>query len=146
MANDYGVFNQGAVVLEYWSGVITLDELLKHELQQSEDSLIQKCSMVLVDCRDALFKVDQTGVKIFSQHILARQKYTFKKVALLINPNTWDIASDYSEQFWGSDNTVMAFHSLDAASVWLDLDGHNVEKRLFKLKAGLSQLASDLIE
>ena len=134
MANEYGVFNQGSVVLEYWNGVITLDELLKHELQQREDALIEKQSMVIVDCRDALFDVDQAGVEIFSQRILARQAYTFIKVALLINANTWELASNYSDYFWGSDNLVMSFHSLEAASVWLELDSKNVEKRLIKLK------------
>jgi hypothetical protein len=134
MANEYGVFNQGTVVLEYWCGAVTLEELLEHESEQSEDAIIQSASMVIADCRDAFFQLDQTGVATISQSTLSREGYSQKKVALIINPDTWDIANDYSEQFWGTSNDVLCFHGIEAASAWLDLDSTNLKKRFMKLK------------
>lgn len=134
MANNYGVFNDGAVVLEYWHGVIKLRELQEHESQQGSDLLIQKNSRVLADCREAFFELSDEEVSLYSKTVLTRHEQTHNKVALVINPDTWDIVNHFSEQLWGTNNLVMSFHSLDAASIWLELDSRNVEKRLLKLK------------
>lgn len=134
MANEYGIFNDGAVVLEYWHGIIHINELEQHESQQGADPLIQKESNVLADCREAFFELSNEELHLYSQTVLARHEQTHNKVALVINAQTWDIASNFSEQLWGSNNLVMLFHNLDAACIWLELDGRNVEKRLLKLK------------
>lgn len=134
MANEYGVFNQGAVVLEFWSGVITLDELLAHELEQSQDLTIKDAAIVVADCRDAHFKLDKFDILSISQSTLARDGYHKKKIAIIINADTWDIANDYSEQFWGTGNEVFCFHSIEAASAWLGLDSKNLQKRFATLK------------
>jgi hypothetical protein len=134
MANEYGIFNDGAVVLEYWHGVIKFKELQQHESQQGSDLLIQKNSRVLADCREAFFELSDEELHLYSETVLTRHQQTHHKVALVINPETWDIVSNFSEQLWGTNNLVMSFHSLDAASMWLELDSRNVEKRLLKLK------------
>ncbi|NVK38315.1 MAG: hypothetical protein HWE18_10345 [Gammaproteobacteria bacterium] len=135
MASEYGVFNQGSVVLEYWLGEVTLDEMLQHELIQNQDALIHNQSIVVVDCRDAVFQLTPDCIEQFSQVILNRPRDIFHKVALIIHPDSWELATDYSQRLWQSNKEVMAFHSLDAASVWLDLDSKNLQKRLTSLKA-----------
>lgn len=142
MASEYGVFNQGTVVLEYWRGEITLEEMLHHETIQRQDVLIHNQSILVADCRDAVFQLSETCIEQLSRVILDRTGDAPHKVALIINPDTWDLATDYSQKMWSFNKEVMAFHSLDAASVWLDLDSKNLQKRLLSLKAScLSSMA-----
>jgi hypothetical protein len=134
MANEYGVFNQGTIVLEYWAGNVNLQELLEHERQQSQDVTIEHATMVIADCREAIFSLDQFDISAICESTLSRASYREKQVALIINPQTWDLASDYSAHFWGSSNNVLCFHSLEAACAWLELDGNNLQKRLMQVK------------
>lgn len=142
MASEFGVFNQGSVILEYWYGNITLEEMLQHEVVQSQDTLIHNQSILVADCRDAVFELSENDLEQLSQAVLERTRDVPHKVALIINPDTWDLASDYSQRMWPFNKEVMAFHSLDSASIWLDLDSKNLQKRLLSLKAScLSSMA-----
>jgi hypothetical protein len=134
MANEYGVFNQGTIVLEYWSGEIGLQEMLDHEREQSQDPSLKEGSVVIADCRDAVFSLTEPELRAICQSTLSRVGYQQKKVAIVINPHTWDIAHNYSAHFWGSSNDVLCFHSHQAACAWLELDSANVQKRLMNLK------------
>ena len=48
MPIEYVVLNQGAVVLELWSGIVSHDELLAHEQRHLSDSSIARC---ICSCR-----------------------------------------------------------------------------------------------
>lgn len=134
MANEYGIFNDGAVVLEYWHGIININELEQHESQQGADPLIQKESNVLADCREAFFELSNEELHFYSQTVLARHGQIHNKVALVINAQAWDIASNFSEQLWGSNNLVMSFHNLDAACIWLNWMGVMLKNVCLNLK------------
>ena len=134
MANEYGVFNQGTVVLEYWAGEIGLQEMLDHEREQSQDTNIKEGSIVIADCREAVFSLSEPEIQSICHSTLSRVGYQQKKVAIVINPHTWDIANNYSGYSWGSGNDVLCFHSHQAACAWLELDSDNVQKRLMNLK------------
>lgn len=134
MANYYGIFNQGSVLLERWEGVITLAEMLEHETLQRNDPLVGDFSLAVVDCRKATFDLSPKQLAQYSEFILSRGTYSGKKVALIINSGTWDMANTYNDHFWSAENETMSFHSIDAASAWLELDSKNVQNRLTKLK------------
>jgi len=134
MANYYGIFNQGSVLLECWEGVITLAEMLQHETLQRDDPLVRDFSLVVADCREATFNLTSEELAQYSQFMLSRGTYSGKKVALIINSESWDMANIYNDLFWSADNEIMSFHSIDAASAWLELDSKNVQNRLARLK------------
>ena len=49
MPVEYVVLNQGALVLELWTGIISHDELLTHEERHLNDSSIARGASVLAD-------------------------------------------------------------------------------------------------
>ena len=49
MPNNYAVLNSGSVVVEFWTGPVTHDELLAHERRHLSDPLIKAGASVLVE-------------------------------------------------------------------------------------------------
>ena len=62
MPVEYVVLNQGALVLEFWTGTISHDEVLAHERRHLSDSSIAPGASVLVDAIRASFETTLEAV------------------------------------------------------------------------------------
>ena len=62
MSVTYDVIEDGRVVLQYWSGAVSRDDLVVHEQQHLTDPRIKSHASVLVDAREAYFGVTQEEV------------------------------------------------------------------------------------
>jgi len=63
MPNNYAVLNEGSVVVEFWTGPVTHEELLAHERRHLSDPLIQAGASVLVDAERAQFGTTVEEIK-----------------------------------------------------------------------------------
>ncbi len=133
MANTYGIFNNGTVVLEYWNGVVDVGELIEHETSQLNDTLIKNLAVFLVDCRDVDFEMDFKSIEKFIG-IYDTFNKKLKSMAVLINKSGWDITNEYSHQAWTAGFEVITFFDLESACIWLDLDHKNTQHRIQALK------------
>ncbi len=137
MANTYGVFNNGTVVLEYWQGTIKLDELVEHETKQLKDSLIRNSVTAVVDCRDANFDMTLGEVEQFIQ-VFTSDNNKLKHMAIVINKQSWKIANEYCHKAWKGGFEILTFFDLESACIWLKFDDKNTHNRLKALKDSLS--------
>lgn len=134
MANHYGIYNQGTVVLEYWQGEIELEELIEHELAQLKDARIIRKGLLLADCRDAVFNIDIDRIYKFTQLLKDTDKGQSRKFAIIINESTWEKANLYCLQAWQYNVKAITFYDYSAACHWLNFDEANVLARMEKLK------------
>jgi len=137
MSNTYGIYNSGSIVLEYWEGLVRAEELFGHQRLQEVDPGIAEHATTIVDFRNVTFEISDTDVLNFAQAFTKNSPCTKKKMALVISEVDWEKASLYSQQVWSDDVEVIAFHSLEAACAWLNLDSANIETKLLELKNGL---------
>ena len=137
MSNTYGIYNSGSVVLEYWAGTVRAKELFDHQRMQEVDEGIADHAMTIVDFRDVKFEISDKEVVQFADAFTQDSKCQKKRMALLICDEDWDRASLYSQQVWSEDVEVIAFHTLDAACAWLNLDASNIDSKINELKNGL---------
>lgn len=134
MANHYGIYNQGTVVLEYWQGDIEFEELIEHELLQIKDKGIIGNGVLLADCSNAIFNIENDRIYKFTQLLKDQDKGRFSKLALIVNENTWQKANIYCLQAWQYNVKALTFYDLAAACHWLNFDEGNILSRLNHLK------------
>lgn len=144
MANNYGIFNQGTVVLEYWQGVIELEEMIEHQLVQIKDKGIIANGVLLADCRDAIFTVDNDRIYKFTQLLKDQDKGHFKKLAIIVNEKSWEKANIYCLQAWQYNVKALTFYNFSAACLWLNFDEANILSRMQQLKDTLNSKQEEL--
>lgn len=137
MPNTYGIYNSGSVVLEYWRGRVQAKELFEHQRLQEVDTGIASHATTIVDFRDVMFDITDEEVVQFAHAFTQDVQCQKKRMALLICDEDWERASLYSQQVWREEVEVIAFHTLDAACAWLNLDASNIETKINELKNGL---------
>ena len=69
MANTYGIYNSGSVVLEYWFGNVKAKELFEHQQLQEADDAISDLATSIVDFRDVTFDLTDDEVVQFAEFI-----------------------------------------------------------------------------
>jgi hypothetical protein len=135
MPNRYGVFDQGALVLEHWAGVVTHDELMAHEINQLQDTTISYGASVLVDATRASFETDADRIhELVDLHGRANNKTRLRRVGILVSHDTWDKAQLLAKQAQEYGVTVIIFSSLQVACLWLGLDPGLTQARLDALR------------
>lgn len=136
MPVTYDVIEDGTVVLEYWSGKVTRDDLVAHENQHLADPRIKIDASVLVDARAAHFEVTPEKVRDTVNGLYAnyRRPLNIKKCALLVNDLTYSLARAYEKNAGPYGIRVIAFSSLDIACTWLGLDTKLVGSHLEKIR------------
>lgn len=136
MSVTYDVITDGTVVLEYWTGRVTREDLVAHERQHLTDPRIKPGASVLVDARAAHLGITQEEVRdlVNGLYALYRQPLNIKKCALLVNDLTYPLARAYEKSAEKYGISVIAFHALDVASAWLGLDARMIVTHLEKIK------------
>lgn len=137
MTNTYGIYNSGSVVLEYWCGRVGAQELFQHQRLQEVDSGIADHATTIVDFREVIFDISDEEVVQFAHAFTQDIQCQKKRMALVICDEDWDRASLYAQQVWREDVEVIAFHTMEAACAWLNLDASNIESKINELKNGL---------
>lgn len=123
MPVTYVVLNQGSLVLELWTGVVSHDEVLTHERQHLSDASIARGASVLVDATGASFETTTEAVhEVTDLYRRAIEKLRVGKAALLVNESTHDRARAYEKQATDLGMRVILFNSLDVACAWLGVD------------------------
>jgi hypothetical protein len=146
MPSIYAVIDDGRIVVEFWTGEVTHDELLAHERRHLSDPLIKAGASVLVDAERAQFGTTTDEIKdvvaLYGQ-IVGRLKVG--RMALLVNKETYQRALIFLKEVEGYGVKVIVFSTLDVACTWLGLDVHVARKQLQTLQAESTQVDSSAI-
>lgn len=140
MPNMYAVLNDGRVVVEFWAGQVTHDELHAHERRHLSDPSVKPGAAVLVDAERAHFGSTVEEVKEIAGlygHVIGRLKVG--RMALLVNKETYERALILLKEVEGYGVKVIVFNSLDIACTWLGLDVHVARNQLQILQARSAQ-------
>lgn len=136
MPNNYAVLNNGSVVVEFWTGQVTQEEVLAHERLHLSDPLVNAGASVLVDAESAHFGTTAEQVKditaLYGQVI---GKLKVSRMALLVNKETYERALIFMKEVEGYGVKVIVFNSLDIACTWLGLDVNVARNQLQALQA-----------
>jgi hypothetical protein len=139
MPVEYVVLNQGALVLEYWTGTISHDEVLAHERRHLSDSSIARGASVLVDATSASFETTSEAVhEVTDLYRRSGEKLRVGKSSVLVNESAYDRARLYERQATDLGVRVILFNSLEVACVWLGIDATTACTELKKLQASVS--------
>ncbi len=146
MPNNYAVLNSGSVVVEFWTGPVTHEELLAHERRHLSDPSVKLGAAVLVDAERAHFGTTIEEIKeivdLYGQVI---GKLKVGRMALLVNKETYERALVFMKEVEGYGVKVIVFNSLDIACTWLGLDVNVARKQLQALQAQSGQTDSAFV-
>jgi len=132
---EYVVLNQGAVVLELWSGIVSHDELLAHGQQHLSDSSIARGASVLADATRTSFETTQEEIhELTDLYWRHRDKLRVGKCAILVNAAAYDRARLYERQAIGLGVRAILFNTVGIACTWLGVDLPRVLEELKKLQ------------
>ena len=141
MPNTYAVINDGSMVVEFWTGQVTHDELLAHERRHLSDPLIKAGASVLVDAQRARFGTTEeeiADIAVLYSRVVGKLKVT--RMALLVNNETYERALVFMKEVEVYGVKVIIFNSLDIACTWLGLDVNVARKQLQALQAESAQV------
>jgi hypothetical protein len=141
MPNTYAVINDGSMVVEFWTGQVTHDELLAHERRHLSDPSIKAGAAVLVDAQRARFGTTEeeiADIAVLYSRVVGKLKVT--RMALLVNNETYERALVFMKEVEGYGVKVIIFNSLDIACTWLGLDVNVARKQLQALQAESAQV------
>lgn len=135
MPHSYAVLNNGHVVVEFWTGQVTHDELLAHEQRHLSDPSIKAGAAVLVDAERAQFGTTTDEIKdVVAMYGRAVGRLKVGRMALLVNKDTYQRALVFLKEVEGYGVKVIVFSTLDIACTWLGLDIGVVQKELLALR------------
>ena len=78
MPVTYDVIEDGTVVLEYWRGAVTRDDIMAHEHRHLMDARISPGASVLVDAREAHFGITHEEVRDIVDGLYAGFRHTLR--------------------------------------------------------------------
>ena len=143
MPVKYVVLNQGSLVLELWTGVVSHEEVLTHERQHLSDASIVPGASVLVDATGASFETSMEAVhEVTDLYRRSIEKLRVGKAALLVNESTCDRARVYEKQATDLGLRVILFNSLDVASAWVGVDVTRAGEAFEKLRSCLAGMGT----
>ena len=134
MPNSYVVLDDGALVVERWTGTVTHDELIAHESKQIKDKSIKAGAAVLAYAADASFETGQERVHEVSD-LYDRGDLSMEKCALVVNDDAYDRAQLFAAQGAGFGVSIVVFNDLDDACRWLAVDSAKIKAQLEELTA-----------
>lgn len=141
MPVEYVVLNQGALVLELWTGTISHGELLAHERQHLRDSSIAYGASVLADAVGASFETMPEAVhELTDLYRRSAENLRVGKAAILVNESAYDRARLYEKQAIDLGVRMILFNTLDVACAWLGIDVEAARKELEQLRGHISHV------
>jgi hypothetical protein len=139
MPVEYVVLNQGTLVLEWWTGTISHEEVLAHERRHLSDSSIARGASVLANAMSASFETTPEQVhEVVDLYRRFAETLRVGKVAILVDETAYGRAQLYAKQVADLGLRVILLSSLDVACKWVGADVLMVYKELDKLRAGLA--------
>lgn len=121
----------GDVILELWTGTVTLDEMMTHKQRLLTDSSIKASASVLSDFTRATFAVSPEDVrKLSALDNDPGGKSTIDRYAFLVDYGVYDEAQLFAEQVNRHGKSVIVFNSLELAATWLGMDYVTVRELL----------------
>ncbi len=133
MPNSYVVLDNGALVVEHWTGTVTHDELISHERDQINDRTIKPGAAVLAYAADATFETGQEEVHELSG-LYGRNDISMEKCAVVVNDDAYDRAQLFAAQGAGYGMSIVVFNDIDSACEWLAVDPAEIKSQLKALK------------
>ena len=139
MPVTYIVLNQGSLVLELWTGMVSHEEILTHVRQHLSNASIARGASVLIDATGASFETATEAIhEVTDLYRRSIEKLRVGKVSLLVNASTYDRAQVYEKQATDLGLRVILFNSLDVASAWLGVDVTRAREAFEKLRSCVS--------
>ena len=136
MPVTYVVLNQGSLVLELWTGMVSHEEVLTHERQHLSDASIAHGASVLVYATGASIKTTTGSVhEVTDLYRRSIEKLRVGKAALLVNELTYDLARVYEKQSIDLGLRVILFNSLDVACTWVGVDDTRAREAFEQLRS-----------
>lgn len=142
MAITYDVIEQGTVVLQYWTGKVTRDDVVAHEHQHLRDLRITPGASVLVDARTAYWGTMADNMRAIVDSLYATYPHplNIQKCALLVNPQTYPLARACEKNADKYGMSIMVFTFLNGACAWLALDPAMIKPHLERIKKSCAAL------
>lgn len=132
MAISYDVIREGIVILHYWTGKVTRDDIVAYRYGWLTDPRIKRGASILIDARESLFGVSPEKMRAIVD-LLYESSFPIthiKNYALLVNPLTYRLARVQQAIGHLDANSIATFTVFDAACVWLGLDSTMVTTQL----------------
>ncbi|MBX3305443.1 MAG: hypothetical protein KF751_05245 [Nitrospira sp.] len=132
MAISYDVIREGMVILQYWTGKVTRDDIVAYRYGCLTDPRIKRGASILIDARESLFGVSPEKMRAIVD-LLYESSFLIthiKNYAPLVNPLTYRLARVQEAIGHLDANSIATFTVLDAACLWLGLDGTMVTSQL----------------
>lgn len=146
MPVTYDVIEDGTVVLEYWRGAVTRDDIMAHEHRHLMDARISPGGSVLVDAREAHFGITHEEVRDIVDGLYAGFRHTLriKQCAIVVNSQTYPVAQAYEKSARTYDISAIAFSDLGIACTWLGIDAMMINSHLERIKKVPVALPQDI--
>lgn len=123
MPCKYVIAMDGKLVVELWTGTVTLDELLAHKKQQTYDPAINADASLLADCTRAVFAISPDAIGQLSEMENDPQNRSkIRRYAFLVSNDVYDRAKQFSDRIKKYGKSGIIFNSLAIASTWLGID------------------------
>jgi len=123
MPCKYVIAMDGDVVVERWTGTVTLAELMAHKRQQALDPSIKAGASVLSDCTRATIAMSPEAIsELSAMDNDAANKPKIAQYAFLVSSDAYSKAQQFANQVNQYGKSVIIFNSLEVASTWLGMD------------------------
>lgn len=136
MAISYGVIQNGSIVLQYWTGSVTRDDIIVQQHDCLSDPRIKPNTSVLIDATETLFGLTPEKMRDIVNVLFSTALHspTIKNFVLLVNPLTYRLAhvQEATAHLYGT--PVRAFTSLHEACACLELDTKMVTSQLERIR------------
>lgn len=122
MSCKYVIARDGAIVLEHWTGTVTLAEMIEHKTHLAKELSLKPNASVLSDCRRATFEIPPDAISKLAE--MEDDRYInspITRYAFLVSDDVYDRAQQFVREVQKYGKTVIVFNSLDVAAVWLGM-------------------------
>ncbi|MAX24426.1 MAG: hypothetical protein CMJ19_07965 [Phycisphaeraceae bacterium] len=136
MPGDYEVIHDGQLVVEYWAGAVTCDEILEHEKIHLADTSIMKHARCLVDMRNITSELSIKDIQeVVDMNMACLDAPKHLKIAIVCTDSRVYRQSQIFElSLFKHGVSIITFTSLSVACAWLDVDVVQVESTIDQLK------------
>ncbi len=123
MPCNYVIARDGAVVLELWTGTVSLTELTGHKTHLANEVDLRPGASVLSDCRRAEFEFSPEAIgDLANMENDPASDARIARYAFLVPDEVYAMARQFADKVEGFGKTVIVFNSLDVAATWLGME------------------------
>ncbi len=141
MPGEYEVIHDGQLVVEFWAGAITGEEILEHEKIHLSDQSIKKNAKCLVDMRNITSELSMKDIQEVAElNIACPDGPKHHKIAIVCTDSrVYRQSQMYELSLFKHDVSIITFTSLSVACAWLKVDVIDVEVTVDQLKNNLEE-------